>query len=154
MARENYREIAAEAYRAVGTLNQLVHKSSIEPGLIDLVYLRVSQLNGCAYCVDSHTYEALAKGEAPQRLYDLTVWRETSFFTPRERAALAWTDVVTRLGEHGVPDEAFRAVREEFDVDELVPLTLAIVAINGWNRIAIAFHADVGSYQPRAVAHA
>jgi AhpD family alkylhydroperoxidase len=97
MAGENYRDIAPEAYRHIAQLSALMHKSSIEVGLVHLVYLRVSQLNGCAFCVDRHSYEALESGEAPQRLYDLTVWRETSLFTPRERAALAWAETMTRL---------------------------------------------------------
>lgn len=139
MARENYREIAAEAYRAVGTLNQLVHKSSIEPGLIDLVYLRVSQLNGCAYCVDAHTYEALAKGEAPQRLYDLIVWRETSFFTPRERAALAWAEAMTRLPVAAPSEELHEETRRAFSEKEFVDLTIAVGMINLLNRLGVGF---------------
>jgi AhpD family alkylhydroperoxidase len=111
MARENYREIAPEAYRALGQLNGLMHQNSLEPLLVDLVYLRVSQLNGCAYCVDAHSYEALEKGETPQRLYNLTVWRETPFFTPREQAALAWAEAMTRLPAGHPPEALHEATR-------------------------------------------
>lgn len=152
--RIDYSAIDPAAFQAMYGLERYVAASGLEHSLLHLMKLRASYINGCAYCVDMHSKDARALGESEQRLYATAVWRETPFFTPRERAALAWTDVVTRLGEHGVPDEAFRAVREEFTQEELVPLTMAIVAINGWNRVAIAFAADVGTYQPRAVAHA
>jgi AhpD family alkylhydroperoxidase len=142
MAREYYRVIAPEAYRAVGQLNTLMHKSSIEPGLLHLVYLRVSQLNGCAYCVDAHTYEALAEGEAPQRLYNLTVWRETSFFTPRERAALAWAEAMTRQPEGHPPEALHEETRRQFSEKEFVDLTFAIATINALNRIGVGFKGE------------
>ena len=116
MPRENYRAVAPEATRKLGELSTLMHNSSLEAGLVHLVYLRVSQLNGCAYCVDTHTAEALEAGEKPQRLYNLTVWREAPFFTPRERAALAWAEAMTRLPEGHPPasvKEEARAVQRE-----------------------------------------
>lgn len=151
--RLDYNRTDPAALKAMLGLEGYVAASGLERSLIDLVKLRASYLNGCAYCVDMHSKDARVLGESEQRIYAVPVWRETPFYTPRERAALAWTEVVTRLGPDGVPDEAFEAVRAEFDESELVPLTMAIVAINGWNRLAIAFRADVGSYQPRAVAH-
>ena len=109
---------------------------------------RVSQINGCAYCLDMHTKDARAAGETEQRLYLLSAWRETRFFSPRERAALAWAEAVTQLGGHGVPDAVYDEARAQFDEKALVDLTLAIVAINGWNRLAIPFRSEAGSYQP------
>jgi AhpD family alkylhydroperoxidase len=142
MARENYREIAPDTYRALIQLNTHVHKSSLEPGLVHLVYLRVSQLNGCAYCVDSHTYEALAEGEAPQRLYNLTVWRETSLFTPRERAALAWAEAMTRLPQEHPPEALHEETRRQFSEKEFVDLTFAIATINALNRVGVGFKGE------------
>jgi len=139
MARENYREIAPDAYRALTQLNHLVHKSSIEIGLVHLVYLRVSQINGCAYCVDAHSYEALAAGEAPQRLFDLTVWREAPFYSPREKAALAWAEAMTLLPQ-AHPSEALQEeTRRHFSEQEFVDLTFAIAAINALNRLGVGF---------------
>jgi AhpD family alkylhydroperoxidase len=111
--------------------------------------VRASYLNGCAFCVDMHTKDARAAGETEQRLSAVAVWRDTPFFTPRERAALAWTEAVTELGREGVPDDVYDAVRARFDDAELVKLTLAIVAINGWNRLNVAFRAEAGAYQPK-----
>lgn len=139
MARENYREIAPEAYRALIQFNQIMHKSSLEIGLVHLVYLRVSQLNGCAYCVDAHSYEALAAGEAPQRLYDLTVWREAPFFSPREKAALAWAEAMTRLSEAHPSPALHEETRRHFSEKEFVDLTFAIAAINALNRLGVGF---------------
>jgi AhpD family alkylhydroperoxidase len=137
--RENYREIAPEAYRALIQLSTLMHKGSLEAGLVHLLYLRVSQLNGCAYCVDAHTYEALHDGEAPQRLYNLTVWRETPFFTPRERAALAWAEAMTQLPGGHPPEALHEATRRHFSEREFVDLTFAIATINALNRIGVGF---------------
>jgi len=139
MERANYREIAPEAYRALIQFSQLMHKSSLEIGLVHLVYLRVSQINGCAYCVDAHTYEALAAGEAPQRLYDLTVWREAPFFTPREKAALAWAEAMTRLCETHPSEALHEETRRHFSEKEFVDLTFAITAINALNRLGVGF---------------
>ena len=123
-------------------------RATVDPTIFELVKLRASYMNGCAYCVDMHTKDARVAGETEQRLYAVPVWRETPFFTPRERAALAWTEALTRLGPDGVPDAIYDAVRAHFDEKELVDLSLAVVAINGWNRLSIAFRAPVGSYQP------
>ncbi|MCC7281380.1 MAG: carboxymuconolactone decarboxylase family protein, partial [Acetobacteraceae bacterium] len=119
-------------------------------GLLELVKLRASQINGCAWCMDMHTKELRAAGESEQRLYLLSAWRECPFYSERERAALAWTEALTVLVEGNVPDEVFTAARAAFSEQELVKLTLAIVAINGANRINVAFRTVPGSYQPAA----
>src|SRR5690348_12093446 len=124
-------------------------ESGLEPALVELVKLRASQINGCGYCLDMHSKDARAAGETEQRIYVLSAWREAPFYTPRERAALAWAEAVTLISE-GVTDELYESVREHFTEKELVDLTLAIVTINGWNRLAISLGADVGSYQPKA----
>jgi len=149
-SRIEYSKIAPAALGAVSGLEQYVRSSGLEPGLVELVKLRASYLNGCAYCVDMHTRDARAAGESEQRLYAVPVWRETPFFTPRERAALAWTESVTELGLTGVPDAAFHEARAEFSESELVDLTLAVIAINAWNRLAVSFRAEPGTYLPRA----
>ena len=130
-------------------LEEYVRSSGIDPTLLHLVKVRASFLNGCAYCIDMHTKDARAAGETEHRLYALAAWRDTPFFTARERAALAWTDAVTRLGPDGVADEVYETARAQFQEAELVRLTLAIVAINGWNRLSIAFRPEVGGYQPK-----
>ncbi len=111
--------------------------------------LRASYLNGCAYCVDMHAKDARAAGETEQRVYAVPVWRETPFFTPRERAALAWTEAVTDVGGSGVGDEVYAEARAHFDEAELVDLTMCVIAINGWNRLAVSFRSEVGTYRPR-----
>jgi AhpD family alkylhydroperoxidase len=131
-------------------LEEYVRSCGIDEALLDLVRLCASYLNGCSYCVDMHTKDARARGETEQRLYAVAVWRDTPFFTPRERAALAWTEAVTELGREGVSDQAYAAARAHFDEAELARLTVAIVAINGWNRLNIAFRSEAGAYQPRA----
>ena len=141
-------KVSPDAYRAIMGLELFVRHSGLEPSLLELVKLRASYMNGCAYCVDMHTKDALAAGETAQRLLAVPVWRETPFFTPRERAALAWTEAVTDLSRTGVPDEAYEEVRLHFDEAEVVSLTMAIITINGWNRLAITFRAPVGTYQP------
>ncbi|MCA9529071.1 MAG: carboxymuconolactone decarboxylase family protein [Myxococcales bacterium] len=125
-----------------------VRGSGLESSLIELVKMRASQINGCAYCLDMHSKDAMAAGETAQRLHVLAAWREAPFYTERERAALAWTEALTRIADNGVSDADFEAVRAHFEERELVDLTLAIVAINGWNRLAIGFGAEVGSYVP------
>ena len=126
--------------------------SLLEPSLFELVKIRASQMNGCAYCLDMHTKDARLRGETEQRIYALNAWRETPFFTDRERAALEWTEAVTRVGDTHVPDEVYRQATAQFSDDELVALTMGVVVINSWNRIAVAFRAPAGSYQPRALA--
>ena len=131
-------------------LERYLETSTIERSLRELVKLRASLINGCAYCIDIHSKDAGALGESEQQLYALAAWHEAPFYTERERAALAWTDTVTRVSETHVPDEVFAEARRHFSEEELVDLTLAVVSINGWNRIAISFRPDVGTYQPRA----
>jgi len=145
-------KVAREAYNAMGRLEAYARQSGLEPSLLELVRLRASQINGCAYCVDMHTKDARAAGETEQRLYATAVWRETPFFSERERAALEWTEAVTEIAHGHVPDEVYQSVREHFSEKELVDLTMAIIAINGWNRLAISFRAVPGSYQPQSKA--
>ena len=139
---------APEAYEAMSALERYLHECGLEPSLIELVKLRASQMNGCAYCLDMHTKDARAAGEAEQRLYVLDAWREAPFYSPRERAALAWTEAVTRLGDEAVPDALYDETRRHFSEKELVDLNWVVVAINAWNRLAIPFRYEVGSYQP------
>ncbi len=146
--RLDYREAAPGALAAMMALERYVRGCGLERPLLELVRLRASQLNGCAYCVDMHSQDARHGGEAEQRLYALSVWKETPFFTSRERAALAWTEAVTRLGADHVGDETYQLAREEFGESELVNLTLAVIAINGWNRLGVAFRSEPGSYRP------
>ena len=123
-------------------------KSSIEERLRNLIYFRVSQVNGCAYCLDMHSKDLRAAGETEQRLYMLDVWRESPVYTPRERAALAWAESVTNLHEGHVPDEVYEQAHAEFSEEELIDLTLAVIAINSYNRINVAFRTAAGSYEP------
>ena len=146
--RLKYSEIAPDGTRAMNELEQYVRSGGLESSLLELVKLRSSQINGCAYCIDMHTKDARARGETEQRLYSLSAWRETPFFTDRERAALTWTEAVTRVSESHVPDEVYEQVRKHFGEKDLVDLTVAIVAINGWNRLAISFRTVPGTYQP------
>jgi len=143
--RVDYAKFAPEAVRAQAGLESYVRQSGLEESLTHLVKLRASYINGCAYCIDMHTKDARLAGETEQRLYAIPVWRETPFFTPRERAALAWAEAVTEISK-GVSDELFELAREQFTEKELVDLTMAVITINGWNRLAITFHAPVGSY--------
>ncbi len=147
-SRLDYGAAAPEGLAAMRRLEAYVRQSGLEASRLELVKTRASQINGCAYCIDMHTKDARAHGETEQRLYALSAWRETPFFTERERAALAWTELLTRVADHGVGDREFGAVRAHFGEKELADLTLAIVAINGWNRLAIAFATVPGSYQP------
>ena len=126
----------------------------MDPKLFALVEICASQLNGCAYCIDMHTKDARLAGETEQRLYALSAWRETPFFTERERAALEWTEAVTLVADTHVPDEVFERVSKHFGEAEMVALTFAVVVINSWNRLAISFRPVVGSYQPAAIAAA
>ncbi len=146
--RIKYVQIAPDGFRAMLGLENYLKSTDLEPGLWELVKLRASQINGCAYCIDIHAQDARARGETEQRLYALSAWEETPFFTERERAALAWTEAVTRVSEGHVPDEVYEMARKEFIEKELVNLTLAIVSINGFNRLATSFRTVPGSYQP------
>jgi AhpD family alkylhydroperoxidase len=127
-------------------------EASLERPLFELVQIRASQMNGCAYCIDMHTKDARLAGETEQRIYALNAWRETPFFTDRERAALEWTEAVTRVGETHVPDDIHTRVVAQFDEAELVALTFGVVVINSWNRLAVSFRAPAGTYRPRSAA--
>jgi len=146
--RINYAKVTPEGYRAMSGLERYVRGSGLEPSLLELVKLRASQINGCAYCIDMHWKDARARGESEQRLYGLMAWRESPYYTERERAALAWTEAVTLIADSHVPDELYEEVRQSFTETELVNLTFALVAINGWNRLAISFRTEPGTYQP------
>ena len=148
--RFSMRRVAPEAYEAMGALERMVGQSSLPRPLLELVRMRASQINGCAYCLDMHSKDARALGETEQRLYALNAWRETPFYTDRERAALAWTEALTLISETHAPDDVYEEARRHFSEAELVSLTMAIVAINSWNRIAIGFRAVPGTYQPKA----
>ena len=139
--RLNPYQAAPEAMKAVAALDTYVKGSGLEPALIELVKMRASQINGCAYCLDMHARDARAKGESEQRLYLLDAWRESPLYTDRERAALAWAEAVTLVSQTRVPDEAYEKARSQFSEEELVKLTVAVAAINAWNRIAISFRA-------------
>jgi AhpD family alkylhydroperoxidase len=141
------------AVEAMLGLEKYLAASGLDTRLADLIKLRVSQINGCAYCIDMHWKDLIAAGEAPQRLYMLNAWREAPFYSNRERAALTWAEAVTRLEDGHVSDEVYEQAKEQFSEPELVNLTLAVVAINGWNRLSIAFRTTPGTYQPKA-AHA
>lgn len=142
-------KIAPEALKAVLQVSAYINNhSGLEPSLLNLVYLRASQINGCAWCIDMHTKDARALGETEQRLYLVSAWREAPFYTERERAALAWTEAVTLVAKDHVPDDVYEEVKQHFTDKELVNLTLAITQINVWNRFNVAFRNIAGSYQP------
>lgn len=147
-SRMDYSKVAPEAVKGMWELESYVRHSGLEPRLLELVRLRASQINGCAFCVDMHTKDARAAGETEQRLYAVSVWEETPFFSERERAALAWTEAVTKVSDTHVPDGVYELARQHFSERELIDLTMAIIAINGWNRLAISFRKVPGTYQP------
>src|ERR1022692_2714198 len=139
-----------DGYQAIIQLSGAVRSSGLEPDLLELVKMRASQINGCAYCLDMHSKDARAAGETEQRLYCLPAWRESSFYTDRERAALEWTEALPLSADTHAPDEVYERTRAFFGEEELVNLTLVITAINSWNRFAIGFRAQPGTYQPAA----
>ncbi len=149
--RIDYRKAPAGALQAMYGLEHYVRSCGLEHSLLELIKMRASQMNGCAYCIDMHSKDARAAGETEQRLYALNAWRETPFFTDRERAALEWTEALTLVSANHVPDEVYASVREQFSETEIVNLSMAVVAINGWNRLMISFRAVPGAYEPRAV---
>jgi AhpD family alkylhydroperoxidase len=140
------------AAQAMYGLEKYVHNCGLEQSLLELMKMRASQINGCAYCLDMHSKDARAGGETEQRLYALNAWQETPFFTDRERAALEWTEALTLISTNHVPDELYERVRKHFSEAEMVNLSMAVVAINGWNRLSISFRAVPGTYQPKAAA--
>jgi AhpD family alkylhydroperoxidase len=141
-------KVAPGAYRAMLGLEEYLHQSGLEQSLMDLVKLRASQVNGCAYCIDMHWKDLRALGESEQRLYGLDAWEESPYYSDRERAALAWTEAVTNIRDGHVRDEVYEDVRKHFSEKELADLTLAVAAINAWNRLAISARTEPGKYQP------
>jgi AhpD family alkylhydroperoxidase len=137
--RLDFYKASPDAIKAMLALSASVARLDLEPALLELVKLRASQINGCAFCIDMHAADARKGGETERRLYAVSAWRETPFFTPRERAALAWTEAVTQISTVGAPDATYEALGAQFTRKEQMDLTLAVVAINGWNRLAIAF---------------
>ena len=137
--RLDYKKFAPDIYEAMARLQAVVNTCGLEPSLLELVKLRASQINGCAYCIDMHFKDACAAGETTQRLYLLDAWRETSLYSEQERAALAWTEAVTLIHEDGAPDDVYEQVRKHFSEKQLAYLTLAVVTINSWNRLSISF---------------
>jgi len=141
-------EKGQKVIKALGGLSVYLAKSSLEPQLINLIDFRVSQINGCAYCLDMHSKDLRAAGETEQRLYTIAAWREAPFYSERERAALAWAEAVTRLKDGNVSDEVYEDARRQFSEEELIDLTVAVTTINTYNRINIAFRTPAGDYQP------
>lgn len=147
--RIDHRKASPGAMKAMFGLETYIHQCGLPENLLHLLKLRVSQINGCAYCIDMHSKDLRAAGETEQRLYLLDAWREAPFYSERERAALAWAEAVTQVTEGHVPDEIYEAARSHFSEADLINLTLAIVSINGWNRLSIAFRSVPGAYQPQ-----
>jgi AhpD family alkylhydroperoxidase len=147
-ARIDYSKVSPGALQAMYGLERFVRGSGLPRNLVELVKLRVSQINGCAYCIDMHSKDLRAAGETEQRLYLLEAWREAPFYSDRERAAFAWAEALTLITDGHVPDAVFEQARSQFSEEELVNLTLAVVAINSWNRISISFRTEPGTYQP------
>ena len=146
--RLRYGKAFPEGVHALQELGRVISAAGLETSLVELVKTRASQLNGCAYCIDMHTKDARAAGETEQRLYALSAWEETPFFSARERAALAWTEAITNIQQGHAADAVYEEVRKEFSESELVALTFAIGQINFWNRVSIAFRVEPGTYQP------
>ncbi len=147
--RIDYAKVAAGGYRAMVGLETYLHQSSVETPLLHLIKLRASQVNGCAYCIDMHWKDLRSIGESEQRLYGLSAWRESPYYTDRERAALAWTEAVTLITQGHVEDEVYEEAKRQFSEKELADLTVAVATINAWNRLAIAARTTAGQYQPK-----
>ena len=146
--RMNFYEKGFKAMKPLFSLGAYLSRSTIEETLLDLISLRVSQINGCAYCLDMHSKDLRTKGEAEQRVYMLDAWREAPLYTDRERAALAWAEALTKLEKKNVPDDVYDDAARQFSEDELIDLTMAVIGINSWNRINIAFRTPAGDYVP------
>jgi AhpD family alkylhydroperoxidase len=144
--RIDYQKQSPELFRKFVELGLLLKQSAIDPTIRDLVDIRASQINGCAFCLDMHIKEATIHGERPLRLHHVAAWRESPLFSARERAALAWTEILTELPAHGVPDEVYQQVRTQLSEKELSDLTFLVMAINGWNRVSIGFEVVPGTY--------
>ncbi len=147
--RLDYFKIAPESMKGLLEIENYVAKSGLDMTVFELVKTRASQINGCAYCIDMHTKDARSQGETEQRLYGLSAWKEAPFYSDKERAALEWTEALTLISENEVSDSLYEKVKKHFDDKMMIALTMAIVAINGWNRLAIAFRNEVGNYQPK-----
>jgi AhpD family alkylhydroperoxidase len=148
----DYMAAAPEGLAALRNLQSYVDRCGLEHSLLELVKTRASQINGCGYCLDMHTQDARTAGETEQRLYLLSAWREAPFYSERERAALGWTEAITRVSDGPIEDDLYAEIRRYFNEKELTDLTLAVIAINGWNRLAIPFRRTVGSYRPARTA--
>jgi AhpD family alkylhydroperoxidase len=146
--RIDYQKADPKAMKGMMEMEKYLRNSELDETIYELVKMRASQINGCAFCLDMHSKDARAAGETEQRLYGLDAWREAPYYSDKERAALEWTEAVTLISENHVPDELYNSVREYFDEQELVALTMAVVAINGWNRLAIPFRTVPGEYEP------
>ena len=149
--RIHYTKVSPGAYHALLGLEKYLHECGLEAGLLHLMKLRASQINGCAYCLDMHWKDARANGDNEQRLYSLDAWRESPYYTDRERAALAWTESVTLVSQTHVPDDVYEEAKRHFSEKELADLTVAVATINAWNRLAIAARTTPGTYQPQKV---
>ena len=149
-SRMDFRTASPRGAKAMAELHDFVHGCGLDHSLLELIKLRASQINGCAHCIDMHAKELRAAGESEQRVYLLNAWRESSFYSDRERAALAWTEALTLVTDGHVPDEVYAQARAQFSEQELANLSLAVVAINGANRLNIAFRTIPGSYRARA----
>lgn len=147
--RIDYKRIGAEAVRGLREVEVYLSKSGPDPILRELIKMRVSQINHCAFCLDMHSKDAMKMGETVQRIVGLDAWREAPYYTEKERAALEWAEAVTLISENDIPDELYHSVRKHFGEQELLNLNLAVIAINAWNRMAIPFRSEVGSYQPK-----
>ncbi|MES1215227.1 MAG: carboxymuconolactone decarboxylase family protein [Bacteroidota bacterium] len=142
--RLNFQEKGQDALKTLYSIGNYLKKSGIEQTLRELIYFRVSQINHCAYCLDMHYKDARSRGETEQRLYGLSAWRETNYYTSRERAAFAWAEAITACNE--VPDALYQEAKEQFSDKELIDLTMAVTTINTWNRINLAFPKEAGTY--------
>lgn len=149
--RMKYFKVDPNALKGMLEMEKYLAQSGLDRTIFELVKMRASQINGCAYCLDMHSKDARLAGETEQRLYALPAWRETSFYSEKERAALAWTESLTLISENDVSDALYENVKKHFDEKELLALTMAIVAINGWNRLAIGFRTVPGSYNPEGL---
>lgn len=145
--RLNYSKTTPEGIKGLLEIEKYVAESGLDRTIFELVKLRASQINGCAYCLDMHTKDARAAGETEQRLYLLSAWKETLFYSEKERAALEWTEAITLISENEISDSLYQKVQSHFDDSELMALSMAIIAINSWNRLAIVFRTEPGTYR-------
>ncbi len=144
--RLDWAKVSPDALKAMLAVQGFTDRSSLDHKLIELIKIRASQINGCAYCLDMHTKDALAIGESDQRLHVLAAWREAPFYSEKERAALAWCESLTEISEKGAPENLFKELQKHFTNEQIVEITLAVIVINGWNRLAVAFESEAGHY--------